>query len=363
MKKLLYTSLLVLFALVVQAQAPKMKTENVILLTLDGFRWQEMFGGLDSTLLHHKEFTKDKNHLIKEFWAETPEARREKLLPFCWNVIAKKGQLFGDRWNQNLVNVSNDQWFSYPGYSEILVGFHDKRINSNDKFNNPNTTVLEFINQQKAFAGKVAAFGSWDVFPFIINTERSKIPVNAGNEPVKGNLNANERLLNEMLEQIPERWGSVRFDAFTYHFAKEYMNKNQPRVMFISLGETDDFAHEGEYDEYIKSAYQTDRMIADLWDFVQNNPFYKDKTTLIISTDHGRGQKPIDTWKHHGQEIPESNEIWLAFLGPDTPALGHIKTPGQWYQNQIAQTMAAFLGLDYKNVQEVGKKIEQVLGK
>src|SRR5690554_7448622 len=123
----------------------------------------------------------DPEALTKEFWDTDPQKRREVLMPFFWHTIAEKGQLYGNRWQGNKVDCSNDMWFSYPGYNEILTGFaDDERINSNAKTNNPNVTVLEYLNKQPAYKGKVAAFGSWDVFPFIINAERSGIPVNAG---------------------------------------------------------------------------------------------------------------------------------------------------------------------------------------
>ncbi|MBK7870338.1 MAG: alkaline phosphatase family protein [Saprospiraceae bacterium] len=348
------------------AQTDKLKTKNVVIITLDGFRWQELFGGVDSVLLNDKTFTPDPKELNEPFWASTAEVRRQKLLPFFWNTIAKQGQLYGNRWKNNKVDVTNQMWFSYPGYNEILSGFaDDEHITSNDKFNNPNKTVLEFINNQKGFNNKVAAFGSWDVFPYIINTERSKIPVNAGFEQIKSNnkLSEKEKLLYELQEQIPEEWSSVRFDAFTHHFAKEYIIKNKPRVIYIAYGETDDFAHDGAYNEYIKSTHQTDAFIADLWNFTQNHSFYKDKTTFIITTDHGRGTQPIENWKHHGRQIPDADQIWIAVLGPDTPALGEVTTTTQLYQNQVAKTAAALLGLDYKNTKEVGAVITSALKK
>ncbi|GAB4400370.1 MAG: hypothetical protein OHK0053_21830 [Microscillaceae bacterium] len=347
-----------------EGQAQKLKTENVILITLDGLRWQELFGGVDSLLLYEKTFTDEPEVLEKRFGAKTREERRQKLLPFFWTTIAKEGQLYGNRWQGNMVNVRNNQWFSYPGYNEILTGFQDERINSNNKINNPNQTVLEFIHRQKGFENKVAAFGSWDVFPYIINTERSKIPVNAGYQSSEGpQLTEKEKMINQLQQEIPQRWGSVRFDAFTHHLAKEYLQKHLPRVFYVAYGETDDFAHDGEYHSYIKSAYQTDQFIQDLWNFVQSHSQYKDKTTFIITTDHGRGTVPLDTWKHHGQQVKDSDQIWLAFLGPDTRALGEIKTKGQFYQTQVAKTLAAFLGLDYKNEREVGEIISAVLGK
>jgi bisphosphoglycerate-independent phosphoglycerate mutase (AlkP superfamily) len=76
-----------------------------------------------------------------------------------------------------------------------------------------------------------------------------------------------------------------------------YLNKNQPDFIYIAYGETDDFAHNGEYDSYLKAAKNTDQLIKDLWSYTQNNSYYKGKTIFFITTDHGRGTAPIDSWK------------------------------------------------------------------
>jgi len=74
--------------------------------------------------------------------------------------------------------------FSYPGYNEILSGFPDPRIDSNDRKPNPNVTVLEWLNGRPGFSGKVAAFASWELLPWIVNTERSHIPANGDGPPI-----------------------------------------------------------------------------------------------------------------------------------------------------------------------------------
>ncbi len=361
MKKYSCLMWFLLAALTLQAQPADLQTRNLVLITLDGLRWQEVFGGADSALLFNDTFTEpgERKTLETAFWAEPGEQRRQKLMPFFWSVMAQQGQLYGNRRKGNFVNLTNQMWFSYPGYNEILTGFaDDEHIRSNDKVNNANETVLEFINRQPGFQNRVAAFGSWDVFPYIINSERSGIPVNAGFEqPQSDKLSEKEKLLYELQEQIPEKWSSVRFDAFTHHFAKEYLRRQRPRVVYIAYGETDDFAHDGAYDEYLKSARQTDAFIADLWQFVQSHRFYKDKTTFIITTDHGRGTRPLDNWRHHGRDITGADETWIAVLGPDTPARGEVTSVGQLYSNQIANTAATLLGLDYKPIREAGTAI------
>lgn len=348
MEKLLIILLIFCSPICCSAQ-DALNTENVFLITLDGLRWQELFGGADADLINSKEYTKEQEEIKAKFWDNDPLVRRQKLMPFFWSTLASEGKLFGNRQHGNKVNLSNTFWFSYPGYNEILTGFGDPEINSNDKINNKNITVLEYANQQKKFNGKVAAFGSWDVFPFIINEERSRIPVNAGFELAVGNdLSEREIFLNELQKQVPSPWSTVRLDAFTHHYALEHLKRHEPKLLYIAYGETDDFAHDGRYDFYLNSARQTDAFIQELWEFVQSHEGYKNKTTFIITTDHGRGTVPLETWKHHGAKINGADEVWLAVIGPDTAPEGEIKKEGQLYSNQVAGTIAHLLGLDFK---------------
>jgi predicted AlkP superfamily pyrophosphatase or phosphodiesterase len=343
------------------AFSQSLKTENIILITLDGMRWQEVFNGGDSSFMRQQKFLKD-GKIKEKFWRDDVNDRRKALFPFFWNTLATKGQLYGNRALGCKVNVSNNQWFSYPGYSEILTGQADnERIHSNDKIYNPNTTVLEFINSQKAFNGKVAAFSSWDVFPYIINDKRSGVMVSAGLVEAKGkDLSEREKTINDIMMRVPNPLENVRLDAFTFYYGLEYMKKNKPRVMYFAFDETDDFAHGGEYAAYLNSAHNIDRLIEELWKFIQADPAYKNKTTMILPCDHGRGTNAED-WKHHGIEINAADQTWMGVIGPDTPAKGEVKGECQYYQNQVAQTMAAFLGLQFKSEKTVGEAMSVML--
>lgn len=360
-KSILLTSLFVLFFLGTTAQQSRAtKKPKIVLITLDGFRWQELFTGADANLIENKDFVHDAAELKTKFWRNTPAERRAVLMPFLWNKATQMGQFHGNRNEGSNVNLTNSMWFSYPGYNEILTGSpDDKRIASNDKFNNPNTTVLEKINNMSQYKGKVAAFGSWDVFPYIINEERSGIPVNAGFESATGNaLSPNEIFMNELQTQIPSPFGSVRLDAFTAHYALEYMKKEHPELVYISYGETDDFAHEGNYNAYLTSANNTDALIKQLWDFTQSDPFYKDNTVFILSTDHGRGTQPLETWKHHGSEIVGADQVWFVVFGNNVEALGEVKTTEQFFSTQIAPTVLQVLDSRLKDAEMKGKAIK-----
>lgn len=345
------------------AVAQKSKSPKIVLLTLDGLRWQELFTGADSLLVGNKDYVGNPDELKTTYWRNTAEERRKILFPFVWNTVSKMGQIHGNRNKNSKVDLTNTMWFSYPGYNEILSGkADDKNITSNSKTNNPNKTVLELLNSMPAYKGKVAAFGSWDVFPFIINEERSGIPVNAGFQKAKGNkLTVKEEFLNKLQGQTPSPWGSVRLDVFTHNFALEYMKKEHPEVVYISYGETDDFAHDGEYDAYLHAAKNTDGLIEELWNFTQSDSFYKDNTVFLITTDHGRGTQPLETWKHHGNKIEGAGQVWFVAFGKEVSTLGEVSKEEQLYSNQIAPTVLDVLNIKIDKDKMKGKPIN--LGK
>src|SRR6478672_7990912 len=68
------------------------KSKNVFLIVTDGFRWQEVFSGAEEALLNKTNGgVRNAQALRKQFWRDTPEARRQALLPFFWSEIASHG--------------------------------------------------------------------------------------------------------------------------------------------------------------------------------------------------------------------------------------------------------------------------------
>ena len=359
--KLLAIALL-LFSQDLFAQSKTTKTEHVVLVTLDGLRWQELFRGADSLLVDDTGMVASSGSLLDEFWHADPNVRREKLFPFVWGTLARQGQVYGNRSFGAKVDTQNKLWFSYPGYNELLSGSADDiRIRSNDKVPNPNKTFLEYLNEIPAYRNKVMAFGGWDVFPFIINESRSGIPVNAGFIPAEGTfLSEKEKLLNRLQEEIRGPWESVRLDPFTHHYAMEAIRYQKPSILYLAYGETDDWAHDGKYDEYLKSARQTDAYLKEIWETIQSDPYYQNKTTMLITVDHGRGTTKT-SWKSHGADVPGAGQVWLIAIGPDTPPLGEIEEEGQWYSAMLPRTIFGLLGLDYPE-KKAASEWKEILG-
>jgi hypothetical protein len=320
------------------------QTENIILITLDGFRWQEVFRGADEKLLKRTGKDFERNPIAKKFWHDDPLIRREKLMPFLWNTIATEGSLYGNRDAGCRVQLANRYWFSYPGYHEILTGHPRKAINSNRLGPNPDITVLEHLNRLPEFHGRIAVFSSWKAFPDIINEERSDIYVNSSYAEIPVSIASPlQQRIQDLYRFIPRILGEVRFDGLTFVQAFEYLKNQHPRVMMIALDETDEFGHADRYDLYLESARQSDQLIGELWRWIQSDSYYRDKTTLIITTDHGRGTGR--GWKRHGRLTPHSDETWIALIGPDIETLGEVGPAGDFYNAQIAATMCDLLAI------------------
>lgn len=319
------------------------QTKNLIVITLDGVRWQEVFRGADSLLLSDNQFTPDPTNYFNRYWAGAETERRSRLMPFIWQTVGQQGQLYGNRDKGNFVNVSNGMWFSYPGYNEIFSGApDDNHIFSNSKVTNPNPTVLEFLNHQDGFRDKVAAFCTWDAFPYILNEKRGKFPVFTGAE-------------------IPKMPEAVHADQSTLAAALQYLKNNRPRVMYIACDDTDHYAHEGKYQEYLDAISRSDAFLAELWAFVQEDPGYRNQTTLLVTTDHGRGgEQHKKRWRDHFFLIKGSDAIWFSVIGPDTPATGEMGDKMQLWQKQFAQTFAYFLETPFKSPAETAPPISSV---
>ena len=322
-------------------------SKNLFIIITDGFRWQEVFKGADSSLINNETLTPDTATLKSLYWAETKEERRKRLMPFLWNVIAARGELLGNRDLNNKMNIANVFSVSYPGYNEIFTGTTDISISGNHKKNNPNINVLEYLENKEEFEGKIAVFSSWNVFPYILNRERNSIIMNCGYEHVS---NATDNRVISMINSVQEKGilnkTATRYDMLTYTTAKEYIKTNQPRIVVIGFGETDDFAHQKRYDLYLQQANQVDRMISELWHMVQTTPEYKNNTTFLITTDHGRGNK-LKHWSGHGTFIDGSSQTWLAMIGPGIKPLGESAIKRQVYNKQLAKTIANLVGEDF----------------
>ena len=241
-----------------------LRTKNVILVTLDGLRIQELFGGMDPLLADKRAQKKsgiyDLDRARRRFWRDTPVDRRAALLPYFWGTLARQGVVLGDKDRGCSAQPRNPLLFSAPGYAEILTGQPQPDVITNDTKRYPHRTVLEFVRSELRLGKRqVATIGSWDGFGTLSSSEADAFFTNTGYERVPAGIaTPRMELLGDLQFQIMALWEEGRSDAVTFNIALEYLRTERPRLLYIALGESDDWAHARRYDrllDYIRTMY------------------------------------------------------------------------------------------------------------
>ena len=342
-KRLLFISII---AAAIFASCSKSDNDpRVVIITYDGLRWQEVFRGADSSIINNPKFVPDIPALKSAYWRETVEERREALMPFTWSYAVNHGFLLGNRDKGSKMQVANSMSFSYPGYSEMFCGYpDDERITDNDPVGNPNTSVLEVVNRDPRYKGKVMMYSSWESIRFAVNNERGGFPGSSKYEPGLSDTPVT-KLLDQMQDAMHRIWGGERYDAYTFGYAMETLKKDHPKVFYVGFGDTDEFAHDGKYDRYLNITNRTDGFIRSIVEYCESDPFYKGKTTYMMLCDHGRGRG--EKWHGHGADLRGSGETWFVMFGAGVPVLGETSDNGVFYNKQLAATIADVLGVDF----------------
>jgi len=319
-------------------------TTNLFIIIIDGLRWHEVFNGPDPALLNNKTITPDAT-IKRLFWDEAVTERRKRLLPFFWDVIAKHGQLLGDRNGNSKVNAANPYSISYAGYNEIFTGKASSVIMRNKKKLNRNINVLEYLNNKPAFASKMAVFSSWNGMPYVLNNKRNGILIDGGYEDeTEDKIKLPKNMTREEDKKSGQLSPETRYDTITYERAKKYLRDHHPRILVVAFAEGDVHGHQKRYDLYLKEAHNADSRIAELWALVQNDPYYKDQTNFLITTDHGRGSKTTN-WYDHGLFVKGSTQTWMGLMGPHIQSLKLEKK--QFYNKELAGIIARLVGEEF----------------
>ncbi len=339
--------------LALTATAAELTDRNVVLVTLDGVRIQELFGGMDPLIAGAPEADSgiyEASVTRERYWRETPVERREALMPFFWKTLATAGMVLGNPALGSPVTVRNPHWFSYPGYSEILTGEPQPDVTSNDLVRYPHETVLEYAHRKLGLkVTGVAQIGSWDGFKYAASRRDGTFFMNGAYDPVPAEFSMPEMdMLVALRPEVLQLWEESSNDTLTFRLAQSYLKRHQPRVLWLGLGQSDDWAHARRYDRLLDYLQLVDRHLSQLWATLQSMDRYRGNTTLILTTDHGRGRTLAD-WTEHDTGIEGSQDIWIAIIGPDTPARGEVRDQAGVTQSDIAATMLQYLGLDHRD--------------
>lgn len=327
-------------------------TRNLVLVTLDGVRVQEFFGGLDPVIARHEAGpeTYDDAELRERYWRATPAERRAVLMPFFWTKLAPMGVVLGNPATGSSVTVGNAVRWSSPGYVELMTGEPQPGVRDNAMVRYPHETVLDYLQRRLGLGyTQIAQLGSWDGFKLAASRADNSFFMNGAEERVPAELATPEmNYLTLLRTQVMELWPESSNDALTFRLALAYLKQHRPRVLWLGLGQSDDWAHARRYDRLLDYLHLADGFLDELWRTLQGMDEYRDCTTIVITTDHGRGRLPAD-WHDHDASIPGSEQIWIAVIGPDTPDRGEVSDQPPATLGSVAATLLALSGLDYRD--------------
>jgi hypothetical protein len=320
------------------AVRPEAKDANVILLTLDGVRWEEVFRGVDDGL------SVDANKSIFTYLTET---------------LIKQGVLYGDRTKGESVRVANSAQNSLPGYQSIMAGATQPCSGNGCGRIKVETFPERIVRDLQLSPEQVATVASWERIAYAVEHVERTTFVNAGDRPLLvGNepLSPDEAKLNDTQTKDSPPWHDARYDKYTFAHAMSYLKAKRPRFLFISLNDSDEWGHKGDYDQYVKTLRQHDEWIKELVTTLDGMDQYGRNTTLIITTDHGRGEG--NGWDDHGAGIADSGNVWIYGRSPYTEFSKHAEsakpkkrapsTPATYTHLDIRPTIEATFGLKPK---------------
>jgi hypothetical protein len=304
----------------------------VVLVVLDGVRWQEVFGGVDRALAR-------RHGVSPSSWPNPAD-----LMPNLHRLVDAEGLAIGAPGHGAEITASGPQFISMPGYIEIFAGRPDLGCFRNDCVPAPMRTIADEV-RDSGDTRDVALVTSWPNIARAASTEPGFV-LTAGRKLVDREdvLRADESTAS-MLDQGAHApsfpgWGDYRPDAFTGRLALRRLAVSRPRFLFVGLGDADEYAHRNDYAGYLKAVHASDTFLGDLTTLLRSMGARGRHTTVLVTADHGRARNFID----HGPQFPESGRVWLVAAGADVADRGLVAA-SRHTLSDVAPTIRALLGI------------------
>lgn len=326
------------------------QTRAVILVTLDGVRWQEVFQGTDAE--QAKEAGMAEGEILKA----------RALMPTFHDRFMVDGVVLGAPGPGQPLYTSPAA-MSLPGYMELLSGHKEELCVSNRCPATRVPTLLDEARKQGKFAD-VAAISSWEKIERAATYDPTSFPMSYGRgygiTRDKIGVDAESKaLLKSSKRRDPfPGYEDYRPDWLTASLALRYLQAKQPRLMFIGLGDADEYGHRGDYRSYQNAIRQSDVFLGQLLALLEQLGDYGAGATVIVTTDHGRGAQAFE---NHGPSYPESRRIWMGAIGGSTPKRGPVQLPAEHRLADVAPTIRVMLNMPADRHEQAGVVIPELL--
>ncbi len=331
------------------SMTPAPPDHAVVVIVLDGARWQDVLGGVDGELAREAKID--------------PRSAGEPTMPRLNELARTRGAIFGAPGSGTAFRASGPNFVSLPGYTEILGGHPPSACDSNQC---PATVRPTLADEMRAWSDSprdVGIFSSWPDLVRVAALHPEAVVVSGGRS-----LRQNEELLREddAMSELLDRGASAlawpgeydfRPDRFTAPIATRYLEIARPRLLFLSLGEADEYGHHGDYAQYLESLRFADDAIAGIVDTLGRMGERGAHTTVFVTADHGRAQD----FRDHGGKWPESARSWLVAIGDGVGSRGAVEGREERRLADIAPTARAWLGMPADTSSDAGRPIDALL--
>lgn len=314
----------------------------VVLVAIDGVCWQDVFQGSDPRRLPGR----------------VPLTRR-RLVPHLVHM-EKHGAVFGAPETGGF-HASGPNFVSLPGYMEMLSGSSKTGCYNNGCRRIELPSLLDdFAESPGSHPASAAAFSSWPKVEQAASSKSQGI-TSAGRN---GGFNLHE------LRRYPKSWelfvagrsahamkeadAGFRPDKWTAELAYTFLREADPDFLFVSLGETDEWAHVNNYSKYLEALRAADHFVGRVRKYLRSSGR---ETALFVTTDHGRSHG----FRDHGQQHPESSRGFLFLEGNMFRRSGRIQVERATYLKDIAPTVRAIAGLPPRYGSDHGRSLVELL--
>ena len=215
----------------------KYKTKYVIVLVVDGPRYSETWG--------------DTGH---------------QYIPFMHNVLAPQGVVHNQFYTQGETHTTS-------GHTALSTGIYQSINNSGQELPIRPSFFQHWLKQHPEDKSLAWIIASKDKLEVLSNCteygwkDKFRPSVDCGNAGLAT---------------------GYRHDSITHMKVLSTLQNSHPNLLLVNYREPDFSGHTGNWKGYLKGILKTDEYVHDIWQFIQNDPFYKDNTTLFVTNDHGR---------------------------------------------------------------------------
>lgn len=320
----------------------------VVVVAIDGVRWQDVFLGVDRALA-------ERHHL--------PESERvdaAHLVPHLHELMTREGAAVGAPGPGAPMEASGPEFVSLPGYMEMLTGRTDSGCTSNDCGPVPYSTVADEVVQ--AGVGRAAVVSSWETVGRAAGAGRSAVAMSVGRfaGPGRAVFEADPDLAPLLVAGAaasPDPGGAdYRPDRHTAPLAAALLSSYKPGFVFVGLGDTDEYAHRDDYRGYLRALREADSIVGVIAESVRRWNREGHPSTLLVTTDHGRAAG----FSEHGGQYPESSRVWLVAAGAGIGARGLVTSERSRRLADVGQTVRAVMGLPLARAPQSGQVLTEL---